>query len=306
MGTADERSARVSRTSENSTEMSSRRLACRAEKAEWDETEEREPGWSRLAKGASVRPMNEEFAKDELLEVPQIARYLRVSDVTIYRWCREGRLPCLKLGNTWRIRRSALDDFLARGERSATLVGQLRSFYRVPDNVLASAQSTEMLHQLDAAFFKVGEARGGTLAKFVGPETGASLEELRGDWEGAGLEVERLEAEGRLRFVAEEKDDDHAEALRRYYEDAAEVDRTVWVSFDWAAGVDLEEALERQRKLTRYVADRQLVVQTGILEGATDDWAVPVGRKAQQAHTATVWRSEIGLATTRASPVAEG
>jgi excisionase family DNA binding protein len=250
--------------------------------------------------------MNEDLTKDELLEVPQIAHYLRVSDVTIYRWCREGRLPCLKLGNSWRIRRSALEDFLARGERSATLVGQLRTFYRVPDNVLASAQSTEMLHQLDAAFFRVGEARGGMLAKFLGPETGASVEDLRSDWEGGGLEVERLEAEGRLRFVAEDKDADPAEALQRSFEGAAEVGRTNWVSFDWAVGVDLEEALRRQRNLTSYVADRQLVVQTGILERATDDWAVPVGRQAQLAHTATVWLSEVGLATTRASPLAEG
>jgi excisionase family DNA binding protein len=165
--------------------------------------------------------MNEDFTKDELLEVPQISHYLRVSDVTIYRWCREGRLPCLKLGNTWRIRRSALEEFLARGEYSATLVGQLRSFYRVPDNVLASAQTSEMLHKLDAAFFRVGEVRGGTLAKFLGPETGASVEKLRSDWEGAGLEVERLEAEGRLRFVTEEKDEYHVEARRRYYEEAA-------------------------------------------------------------------------------------
>jgi excisionase family DNA binding protein len=267
----------------------------------------RKLGWSHLATGGNVRLMNEEdFTKDELLEVPQIAHYLRVSDVTIYRWCREGRLPCLKLGNTWRIRRSAMEDFLARGERSATLVGQLRSFYRVPDNVLASAQSKQRLHQLDDAFFRVGEARGGMLAKFLGPETGASVEELRSDWGGAGLEVERLEAEGRLRFVAVEKAGDHAEALRRYYEEVVEVGRTIWVSIDWAVGVDLEEALRRQRKLTSYVADRQLVVQTGILERATDEWALPVGRQAQLAHTATVWLTEVGLATTRASPLAEG
>jgi hypothetical protein len=47
---------------------------------------------------------------------------------------------------------------------------------------------------------------------------------------------------------------------RSYYEEAAEGGRTIWVSFDWAVGVDLEEALQRQRKLTSYVADRQLVV----------------------------------------------
>src|SRR3712207_7425160 len=31
---------------------------------------------------------------------------------------------------SWRVRRSALEDFLARGEHSATLVGQLRSLDR--------------------------------------------------------------------------------------------------------------------------------------------------------------------------------
>jgi len=249
--------------------------------------------------------MDELFASDELLGVPEIARYLKVSEVTVYRWCKQGMLPCLKLGHSWRVRRSALEDFLERGERSATLVGQLRSFYRVPDNVLASARSPEMLHRLDAAFFGVGEARGGMLAKFCGPESGASVEELRTEWVRAGLDVERLEGEGRLRFVAEEKDDDHLEVLRRYYEEEAEEGRTIWGSFDWVVGVDLEEALGRQRELTGYVADRQLVVHTGVLEGDTDEWPLPLGREAPLVHTATVWLSEAGLATMRVSPLAE-
>ena len=49
---------------------------------------------------------------------------------------------------------------------------------------------------------------------------------------GAGLEVERLEAAACS--VAEEIAEDHVEALRRYYEEAAEGGRTIWVSFDWA------------------------------------------------------------------------
>jgi hypothetical protein len=53
----------------------------------------RERGWPHLVTGDSVRGMSEDFAKDELLEVPHIARYLQVSDVTVYRWCREGGYP---------------------------------------------------------------------------------------------------------------------------------------------------------------------------------------------------------------------
>jgi hypothetical protein len=71
-------------------------------------------------------------------------------------------------------------------------------------------------------------------------------------------------------------------------------------------GVDLEEALGRQRELTRFVADRQLVVQTSILERATDEWALPLGRQAQLVHTASVWLTEDSLATIRVSPLAKG
>jgi excisionase family DNA binding protein len=253
--------------------------------------------------------MVDNFDRDELLEVPEIARYLKVSDVTVYRWCKQGRLPALKLGHHWRVRRSALKTFLERGEHSATLFGRLRSFYRVPDNVLAIAQTHELLFRLDAAFFGVGEVRGGKLAKFHGPLTGSSVEELRVHLEGAGLDVERLEGEGRLRFVPEDHSipkDDHTEALRQVYEEEVNGNgRALWASFDWTKDVDLEEALERQRKLTRFVANRHLVVQTGLLEEDTDEWPPPLGRRAQVVHSGTAWLSEAGLSTNRVEPVAE-
>ena len=249
--------------------------------------------------------------RDALLEVPEIARYLRVSDVTVYRWCKEGRLPCLKLGHSWRVRRSALDAFLERGEHSATLLGQLRSFYRIPDNVLAIVPTEEALYRLDAAFFGVGEIRGGTLVKFRGPKTGASMEELRAKIEAAGLDVERLEGEGRLHFVKEEGWDsiDNVEALSRFYKEeeiAQSGGGSVWASFDWVVDVDPQEAVERQKKVTQLSAERPLVVQTGVLERETDTWPPALGRKAQLVHSASVWLSEAGLATIRVAPVAEG
>ena len=98
--------------------------------------------------------------RKELLGVAEVAEYLGVGTVTVYRWCREGRLPCLKVGKSWRIRQEALGDFLSRGERPATLVGQLRGFLGVPDCVMAVAETPELLHQLDAAFMKVGRRAG--------------------------------------------------------------------------------------------------------------------------------------------------
>ena len=64
----------------------------------------------------------------DLLSTEEIAEYLGVGLVTVYRWCKEGSLRCIKLGKHWRIRREALEDFLKQRERPAKLSGELRSF----------------------------------------------------------------------------------------------------------------------------------------------------------------------------------
>ncbi|MCA1729532.1 MAG: helix-turn-helix domain-containing protein [Actinobacteria bacterium] len=65
-----------------------------------------------------VRPLEK-----DLLGVEDIAELMGVGKATVWRWCREGRLPCLKVGKHWFVRREALEDFLKRRERSTTLVG---------------------------------------------------------------------------------------------------------------------------------------------------------------------------------------
>jgi excisionase family DNA binding protein len=100
----------------------------------------------------------------ELLGAEDVARLVGVKETTVYKWCKEGKLSSLKVGKHWRIRREALEDFLKRSEHPVTLAGQLGSFLREPDSVLAIAQNIDILHRLDAAFFRVGESRGGELS----------------------------------------------------------------------------------------------------------------------------------------------
>src|SRR5215218_8762323 len=140
----------------------------------------------------------------ELLAATDVAELVGVKETTVYKWCKEGKLPCLKVGKHWRIRREALEDFLKRSESSRTLDGQLSSFLRVPDSVLAIAQNIDILHRLDAAFFRVGEARGGLLVKFYAGEE-HSEEELLSDFEQNGLEAGRLKRQGRLLMRAEQE-----------------------------------------------------------------------------------------------------
>jgi excisionase family DNA binding protein len=239
----------------------------------------------------------------ELLGAAEVAALMGVKETTVWRWCREGTLPCLKVGKHWRVRREALEDYLRQKERSATLVGQLGSFLRVPDNVLAVAQNRDILHRLDAAFFRVGEARGGLLVKFYGGED-TSPDDLRAGFEQNGLAVGRLEREGRFLMRAEENPlEGRGDHLGRLIEDKVSEGRTVWASFDWALEVDLDTALEQQERLTEIVDARQLVVKTAALEEAINDWSSAEFRRAQSSHSATILASESGLSLSRATPM---
>jgi excisionase family DNA binding protein len=230
---------------------------------------------------------------------------LGVGTVTVYRWCREGRLPCLKVGKSWRIRGEALEDFLSRGERPATLVGLLRGFLGVPDCVIAVAETPDLLHQLDAAFMKVGEARGAMLVKFHGGEA-ESAEELRAALERNGLDATRLEEEGLLLMVAEDPAEERTQGLRRVLEGEVADGRTVWASFNWTKELDVGRAIAQQEALTELSDARQLVIKTAVLERVTYDWNAEERRRAQVSHSGTISLSEAGLSLARVTPLAPG
>lgn len=239
----------------------------------------------------------------ELLGAEDVAALLGVKESTIWRWCREGRLPCLKVGKHWRVRREALEDFLEERERSTTLVGQLGTFLRVPDNVLAVAQDLDLLHRLDAAFFRVGEARDGLLVKFYGGED-RPPEELISRFEENGLAAGRLQREGRLLMRPEGDPLEGREGLLgRLIGEKAGEGRTVWASFDWALPVGLETALEQQERLTRLVDGGRLVVKTATLEEGIGGWSWAEFRRAQSSHSGTILAFADGLSLSRATPM---
>jgi excisionase family DNA binding protein len=242
--------------------------------------------------------------ENALLSAEDVAQQLGVKETTVWRWCREGNLPCLKVGKYWRVRQEALEDFLRHSERSTTLVGQLGSFLEVPDNVLVIAQNLDVLHRLDAAFFRVGEARGGLLVKFYGGEA-HSEDELRADFQRNGLEVGRLEREGRFLMRPEEDPlgGQRGEALGRLLDEEGGEGRTVWASFNWVVPVELEVALQQQQRLTELVDARHLVVKTAALEEAIEEWPASALRRVQASHSGIILASESGLSLSRATPM---
>ena len=52
--------------------------------------------------------------RNEILTIPEIANYLRVSRTTVWRWCNEGKLPAFKVGKVWRIHRANMEKIVGQ------------------------------------------------------------------------------------------------------------------------------------------------------------------------------------------------
>ena len=75
-------------------------------------TRGKEALWEGFATTMRSRPAKPSHSAEE------VAEYFGVGKITVYRWCKEGRIPCLKIGKHWRVRREELVDFLKEAEES--------------------------------------------------------------------------------------------------------------------------------------------------------------------------------------------
>jgi len=50
--------------------------------------------------------------QDTLLNVNDVAKFLRVNVSTVYSWAQNGELPAIKIGRSWRFRQSDLEIWL--------------------------------------------------------------------------------------------------------------------------------------------------------------------------------------------------
>ena len=74
-----------------------------------------------VGKGGAVgglRDRGKARPSEALLSAEELALYFGVKATTVYRWCKEGSVPCMKIGRYWRVRREELVDFLKKIEES--------------------------------------------------------------------------------------------------------------------------------------------------------------------------------------------
>ena len=68
-------------------------------------------------------------AKD-IMTVPELCEYLQLSEAKVREMLRQGTIPAVLIGRQWRIRRSAIDRWLAEQEQAAKVITQRRVITR--------------------------------------------------------------------------------------------------------------------------------------------------------------------------------
>jgi excisionase family DNA binding protein len=54
-----------------------------------------------------------QYSKSQFLTVSEVARQLRVSNMTVYRLINSGQLPAVRIGKSFRLREEDIDRYLA-------------------------------------------------------------------------------------------------------------------------------------------------------------------------------------------------
>ncbi len=131
-----------------------------------------------------------------------------------------------------------------------------------------------------------------------------SADELRSHFEREGLELARLEEEGRFHLVAQDTiEGDRTDALRRLMDEEGSKGHSIWVNFNLNEQVDLDAALRQQEQLAQFVEDKALVIKTSTLERVTEEWPGSLLHRAELIHSGMLWLSGSGLAFRRILPL---
>jgi PTS system nitrogen regulatory IIA component len=86
--------------------------------------------------------------EDDILTIEEVAKYLRVSERTVYDWAQKGEIPAGKIGTVWRFKKSEIEkwvnDRLSSGSKNSaqTVPVQVKNILS-PDRIIFLNHSTK-------------------------------------------------------------------------------------------------------------------------------------------------------------------
>lgn len=86
--------------------------------------------------------------EDDILTIEEVAKYLRVSERTVYDWAQKGEIPSGKIGTVWRFKKSEIEKWVNDRLTSGTKTGSVNQAVQIrnilsPDRIVYIKQSTK-------------------------------------------------------------------------------------------------------------------------------------------------------------------
>ena len=72
---------------------------------------------------------NEVGSLEQLLTLQEVAKYLKLTEVTVYKYVREGKIPGVKVASRWRFDKDRIDDLLKSKEESNKTLSNHVNYY---------------------------------------------------------------------------------------------------------------------------------------------------------------------------------
>jgi len=54
----------------------------------------------------------------EIMTTQEMAKYLKLHEITICKLAAEGKIPAVRIGRVWRFDKNAVDEWIAKGQRT--------------------------------------------------------------------------------------------------------------------------------------------------------------------------------------------
>ena len=117
--------------------------------------------FQQIAKFSRIFKMDE-----EILTIEEVAKYLRVSERTVYDWAQKGEIPSGKIGTVWRFKKSEIEKWvnerLSSGSRLSTkkMAVQIKNILSADRIIFINQNSKELaLSELSAALSKAPQVK---------------------------------------------------------------------------------------------------------------------------------------------------
>jgi excisionase family DNA binding protein len=61
----------------------------------------------------------EEFNMPQIMTTKELAKYLKLHEITICKYAAEGKIPAIRIGRVWRFDKEAIDKWISGGQKKS-------------------------------------------------------------------------------------------------------------------------------------------------------------------------------------------